>query len=185
MGERLYKPSRSQTIRRLLLSPSTRLDLQRMRKKTNLPPSNNGEELVKRCTTCQTFTTEDGRHKIKQIANRKPILYALTPFGLDPQIQTPQKQIVRAPEYANEYSITRINNSVHGKLLLTRDYAIHGSCNFTENSIQNQHEIIHVTCRNCDPERYETMKRFFDQLWKRSTKTRNSEISTQKTEVIH
>lgn len=73
---------------------------------------------MENCTTCQTFTTEDGRHKIKQIANQKPILYALTPFGLDPQIQTPQKQIVRDPDYANEYSITRINNSVHGKLYL-------------------------------------------------------------------
>lgn len=138
---------------------------------------------MSRCTTCQTFTTEDGRHKIKQIANQKPILYALTPFGLTPQIQTPQKQIVRDQEYANEYSITRINNSVHGKLLLTRDYAIHGSCNFTENSIQNEHEIIHVTCRNCDSDRYEAMKNFFEQLWERSTKTRDSELSTQRTKV--
>lgn len=134
---------------------------------------------MKNCDTCQTFTTEEGRYRIKQIANQKPIVYALTPFGLDSQIQTPQKQIVREPEYANKHSIARLNNSVHGKLLLTRDYAIHGSCNFTENSIQNQHEIIHVTCRKCEPERYESMKNFFEQLWRRSTEIQKENDTTE------
>lgn len=116
-----------------------------------------------------TFTTEDGRHKIKEIANSERTIYGITPFGLSEQIKAPQKQIVRKKKYQRKYSLTRVNSNVHAKLLLTNNFILHGSCNFTENSIQNQHEIIHLTPKQTAPKQYNNIKKYFETLWERST----------------
>lgn len=129
------------------------------------------------CGECGIFTTEQGRHKIIETANQQQIIYAMTPFGLDDRIKTPQKQIVRKKEYENEYSITRINQSLHAKLLVTKDYVIHGSCNFTSNSIENEHELIHITSKKCDQDSYKKAKKFFETVWRRSTKTGDEPVN--------
>jgi len=119
---------------------------------------------------CEIITTEDGRGKIREKANQQPIAQAITPYGLDPKIQTPQKQIVKQKENATKHSISKENNSVHAKLLLTKDYAIIGSSNFTQNSINKEHEFIEVIDRNCHPEKHKKLRQFFEQIWRRSTK---------------
>lgn len=119
---------------------------------------------------CQTLTTEQGRHKIIEKANKEKPIYGLTPYGLDNRIKHPQKQIVKNAEYSNKYSKTRKNTSTHAKIILNKKYAITGSTNFTTNSIQNEHEIIQIIHKECHPEKYQTIKNFFETMWQRSEK---------------
>lgn len=125
------------------------------------------------------LSTEDSRHKIKEIANNQQTIYGITPFGLSQQIKEPQYQIVREQENASKYSITRTNKSIHAKILLTKDYVMHGSCNFTENSIQNEHEIIQVTPKKGYEKQYRKFKQFFETVWRRSQKTQEERATSR------
>lgn len=115
-----------------------------------------------------TITTEEGRHKINEIINSKQPIYGATPFGTSDSIKDPQKQIVRNPRYSSEYSLTRVNTNLHAKFIVSREWVATGSCNFTENSIQNQHEIVNVIPKSHHPKRYKKYKDFFETLWNRS-----------------
>lgn len=132
---------------------------------------------------CKTFTTEEGRHKITQAiaeANKGKITYAAAPYGLTSRLKDPQKLITTEKRFDKTYSKTRLNDSLHAKLLFYRTEesykVIHGSGNFTENSIQNQHEIYNITCRSCHPQRFNTLFQFFQKIWKRSTNTQQKTV---------
>jgi len=127
---------------------------------------------------CQTITTEDGRHKITEALTKHKPVYGITPFALANAIQAPQKQIVRKNKYQRTYSKTRKNKSIHAKLILTKETAITGSCNFTTNSIQNEHEFVEITCKHCHPDKYRKYKEFFETIWNRSQEITQKKVQT-------
>lgn len=125
---------------------------------------------------CQTFSTESGRYKVLEALSEledAEKIYAAVPFGISDRVQDPQKMIVRDEKYGRKMSAIRVNTNLHAKMIFYKINGeckvIHGSGNFTSNSIRNQHEIYHVTSRDCHRSKYAEMFSFFQTLWKRST----------------
>lgn len=111
------------------------------------------------------------RAKIAQILRETQDKKVLAPFGIKNEYYSRGKIITRQG-HEPIYGERRQNASLHAKLMLTDAAAIIGSCNFTRSSVQRQHEIVAVLQRDAHPAAYETLERFFNDIWTSSTRFR-------------
>lgn len=129
---------------------------------------------------CLTFTTNDGRNKLFDLIGEKEIRFAAAPFGLSDDLPLPEQMIVRDQEHLSPIVETRLNQQLHAKFLVTEQFVVHGSSNFTDNSLRHEHEVFTVTYRDCCEQQYETFISFFKDIWHRSREhTINDTVMTQ------
>lgn len=108
------------------------------------------------------------RPEIAKVLRKAQNTKVLAPFGIKSEYFDGGKIITRQGSEPI-YGKRRQNAKLHAKLMLTRDEAIIGSCNFTQNSVQRQHEIVAVIPRTAHPVAYEALDRFFSKIWRGST----------------
>lgn len=123
--------------------------------------------------TLKIITTEDGRGLIRNaIMEITQPTKIIAPFGYSPRfpISFLTKIIMQHPQYnPQNIGVAKYSNKIHLKLILGMikngsPIAVMGSCNFTENSITNMHEILIITTRSEDITKLEAL---FDRIWDR------------------
>lgn len=103
----------------------------------------------------------------------------LAPFGFNPdyfnkyqrRTDTQNKidsntKIISRPNHVPKIGNRRTNNKLHAKAVIGERMVLTGSCNFTSNSVEHEHEIMHRSHYIKDIEKIE---KFFDQIWEKSS----------------
>lgn len=117
---------------------------------------------------CTIHTTEKSRSSISALFDLD-LKKAAAPFGISDKFNTPEKLLIKDRKKQHPFTENRLNTNLHAKMLIFKDRIVYGSGNFTDNSIHNEHEIYSTVHKDCHPEKYSKLEKFFDTLWERST----------------
>lgn len=103
----------------------------------------------------------------------------LAPFGFDqryfnkyqrhsdPENKVNSKtKIITRPDHEPTIGNRRTNSKLHAKAVIGQRMLLTGSCNFTNNSVEHEHEILH---RIHDQKQRQRIEEFFDEIWEKSS----------------
>lgn len=103
----------------------------------------------------------------------------LAPFGFNPKYFNKYQRkgdkankidsntkIITKPNHEPRIGNRRTNNNLHAKVVIGERMVITGSCNFTTNSVEYEHELIHRIQKQKEINKIE---KFFDNIWEKST----------------
>lgn len=103
----------------------------------------------------------------------------LAPFGFNPEyFNTYQRRndrqnkigqktkIITRPRHEPRIGKRRKNSNLHAKAIIGQKMVITGSCNFTTNSVEREHELVHRIQKQKEIKKVEE---FFDKIWEKST----------------